>query len=112
MIPAGILIPESILTTEFFAVFAAFVGINTVIYVALAIAKILPKVYFTDWITGSNRRAETRSIHPKSASHAMPRVGKLSVPRAPFSAAERLPGERRGNRKSPRRSDRNHSPLP
>jgi len=66
LIHTGILLSESILATELFAVFAAFVGINTVIYVALAIAKILPMVYLTDWITGRNRRTETRSIYPSS----------------------------------------------
>ena len=43
---------------------AAFVAINTIVYVTLAVAKILPKVYFSDWIGPRNRRAETRSIHP------------------------------------------------
>ncbi|TFB98504.1 MULTISPECIES: hypothetical protein [Cryobacterium] len=62
-VPAGILLPDTILASEFFAVFSAFVGINTVIYVVLAVAKILPKIYFTDWVRGSNRRAAARSIY-------------------------------------------------
>lgn len=62
MAPTGLLLPESILETELFAVLATFVAINTIMYVALAVAKILPKVYVTDWI-----RAETRSIHPAVA---------------------------------------------
>ncbi|TFC18198.1 hypothetical protein E3O19_05175 [Cryobacterium algoritolerans] len=101
VIHAGILLPESILASGFFAVFAAFVGINTVVYVALAIAKILPMVYVTDWITGRNRRTETRSIYPKSASHAVPRVSILSLRRAPLRDAMRRLGERRLNRSSP-----------
>lgn len=60
----GILLPESLLRTEVFAVLAAFVAINTIVYVTLAVAKILPKVYLLDWIGPRNRRAETRSIHP------------------------------------------------
>lgn len=61
---SGILIPASFLQSWFFIVLSAFVAINTIIYVALAVAKILPKVYFADWFKGANRRAETRSIYP------------------------------------------------
>ena len=45
VVPMGILLPESILRNEFFAVLAAFVAINTIVYVTLAVAKMLPKVY-------------------------------------------------------------------
>ena len=37
----GILLPEEVLQSEFFAVLAAFVAINTIMYVTLAIAKML-----------------------------------------------------------------------
>jgi hypothetical protein len=60
----GVLLPESILRNELFAVLAAFVAINTIVYVTLAVAKVLPKVYVSDWITSRNRRSETRSIRP------------------------------------------------
>jgi hypothetical protein len=60
----GVLLPESVLHNDFFAVLAAFVAINTIVYVTLAVAKVLPKVYVTDWIGSRTRRAETRSIHP------------------------------------------------
>jgi hypothetical protein len=60
----GILLPESTLREEFVAVLAAFVAINTILYVTLSVAKILPKVYVQDWISRRNRRSETRSIHP------------------------------------------------
>lgn len=60
----GILLPESTLGEEFIAVLAAFVAINTILYVTLAVAKVLPKVYFRDWIESRNRRSETRSIRP------------------------------------------------
>ncbi len=62
--PMGILLPEDLLGNEFVAVLAAFVAINTIVYVTLAVAKILPKVYVRDWIGSRNRRAETRSIDP------------------------------------------------
>ena len=46
------------------AVLAAFVAINTIVYVTLAVAKILPKVYLRDHLSARNRRSETRSIDP------------------------------------------------
>lgn len=60
----GVLLPNESLGSEFVAVLAAFVAMNTVAYVTLAVAKLLPKVYLSDWWTGRNRRSETRSIHP------------------------------------------------
>ena len=60
----GCCCPESILRNEFVAVLAAFVAINTIVYVTLAVAKILPKVYFSDLVDTRNRRSETRSIDP------------------------------------------------
>lgn len=60
----GILLPESTLREEFVAVLAAFVAINTIVYVTLAVAKIMPKVYVTDLLSTRNRRSETRSIDP------------------------------------------------
>jgi len=62
--PMGILFPESMLRHEVFAVLAAFVAINTIVYVTLAVAKVLPKLYVRDWIATRNRRSETRHIHP------------------------------------------------
>lgn len=64
LVPMGVLLPDSILRHEVIAVLAAFVAINTIVYVTLAVAKILPKFYLRDWLAASNRRAETRSIHP------------------------------------------------
>ena len=64
VVPMGVLLPDSILRNEVIAVLAAFVAINTIVYVTLAVAKILPKLYLRDWLSGRNRRSETRSIHP------------------------------------------------
>ncbi len=61
----GLLLPEATVHTAWFAVLAAFVAINTVMYGALALAKILPKVYLSDWAGGRNRRAESRNIYPE-----------------------------------------------
>ncbi len=62
--PTGLVLPESTLNSDVFAVLAAFVAINTLIYVALAVAKMMPKIYVSDWIRHANRRSQTRSIHP------------------------------------------------
>ena len=64
VIPMGVLLPDSLLQNALVAVLAAFVAINTIFYVTLAVAKILPKAYVRDWIDSRNRRAETRSIDP------------------------------------------------
>lgn len=60
----GILLPQSVLRSQLFAVLSAFVAINTLVYVALTVAKLLPKVYLSDWFTSPERRRQTRSIHP------------------------------------------------
>jgi hypothetical protein len=67
-VPAGILFPESVLNSEGFAILATFVAINTVMYAALAAAKVLPKIYRPGWLRPRHERGETRSIHP-DASH-------------------------------------------
>jgi hypothetical protein len=60
----GVLLPESFLTSPFVAVLATFVAINTVMYLSLAVAKLLPKIYVSDYLHGANRRGENRGIHP------------------------------------------------
>ncbi len=64
VVPMGLLLPESLLRHDVVAVLAAFVAINTIVYVTLAVAKVLPKVYVQDWIDTRDRRSETRSIDP------------------------------------------------
>jgi hypothetical protein len=64
VVPMGVLLPDSILRNELIAVLAAFVAINTIVYVTLAVAKMLPKLYLRDYLSSRNRRAETRSIDP------------------------------------------------
>ena len=58
------LLPESVLSSGWFAVLAAFVAINTMMYGALALAKTLPKVRLVSGRSGADRRTETRSIDP------------------------------------------------
>lgn len=67
VVPAGLLFPESLLHSHWFAILATFVAINTVMYAALAVAKILPKVNPSDWIRTRSERSETRSIDPGSS---------------------------------------------
>jgi hypothetical protein len=62
----GILLPESIMHSEWFEVLAMFVAVNTVLYLTLAVIKLLPKAYLSDWVNQRNRRAESRSIYPDS----------------------------------------------
>ena len=64
VVPSGLLFPESLLHSQWFAILATFVAINTVMYAALALAKVLPKLHPSDWIRTRNERSETRSIHP------------------------------------------------
>ncbi len=61
---AGILLPQSVLESEFFLVLATFVAINTLMYVTLAIAKMLPRIYVSDLFHRRNRRRESRAIIP------------------------------------------------
>ncbi|MBD8030863.1 hypothetical protein [Corynebacterium gallinarum] len=58
------LLPESILTSDWFAALAAFVAINTAIYVTLAVVKTLPRIYYRDYLPRTYERSETRSIYP------------------------------------------------
>lgn len=62
---AGMLLPTSVMHTQWFAVLSVFVAVNTVLYLTLAIIKLLPKAYLSDWVSQRNRRAETRSIYPE-----------------------------------------------
>jgi hypothetical protein len=63
-VPLGVLIPEHFLESGVFQFLSAFVALNTIMYVALAIAKMLPKLYLSDWVRRQGRRAESRSIYP------------------------------------------------
>ena len=60
----GLLLPQDTLSTPWFAVLAAFVAINTVMYAALAVAKMLPKLYPSDWLPRTYERSQVRGIDP------------------------------------------------
>lgn len=63
-IVGGMLLPESTLHSEWFAVLSVFVAVNTVLYLTLAILQLVPKAYLSDWVDQRNRRGESRSIYP------------------------------------------------
>ena len=56
------LLPQSTIHTQWFATLTVFVAINTLLYLTLAIVKLLPKVYLSDWVDRRDRRSEPRSI--------------------------------------------------
>ena len=58
-------LPQNIMHGPWFAALSMFVAINTVLYLTLAIVKLLPKAYLSYWIDLRNRRGETRSIYPE-----------------------------------------------
>ncbi len=62
------LLPQAWLRTDWFAVLAAFVAVNTLMYVALSIGHMLPKPYFSDLLPRRGRRAQDRSIYAGTAS--------------------------------------------
>ena len=68
--PAGLLFPASLMQSATFSVLAALVAINTVMYGALAVAKMLPKVYPSNWVSGRSRRAQSRGIYPEAVGDA------------------------------------------
>lgn len=64
----GVLLPQEAVHSRTFVLLAGFVAINTVMYVALSIAKTVPRVHPRDWLPRRYHRAETRSIHPDASS--------------------------------------------
>lgn len=75
LLPLGILLPQSLLRHEWWAVLSAFVAINTIMYTALALAKIAPKIYVSDLVHKRDRRVTNRSIHPTREDLARHRAG-------------------------------------
>ena len=90
---SGVLLPETTLWAPWAQVLATFVAINTVMYVAVAVAKILPKVHLGDWLNTSYARAETRSIHPRGADGwtVVPPAKPAPLGRAPEQAPDATP---------------------
>ena len=68
----SILLRESAMHSHWFDVLSMFVAVNTVLYLTLAIIKLLPKAYLSDWVDQRNRREESRSIYPDPEDEAAP----------------------------------------
>lgn len=64
MTPFSVL-PTSILETDAFGVLTAFVAINTIMYAAVTVAKLFPRVDVSALRRRGYERAETRSIYPE-----------------------------------------------
>jgi hypothetical protein len=79
-------LPESIMHTPWFTTLSTFVAINTVLYLTLAIVKLLPKFYMSDWVNRRNRRSESRSIYP-SVDPAPPRYRRFRPRHLPSRGA-------------------------
>ncbi|MEN9953782.1 MAG: hypothetical protein RL024_609 [Actinomycetota bacterium] len=60
----GFLLPESFLQSRFFIVLATVVALNTVIYAALSVVHLIPKLNKPSWLRGHRPRGVTRSIYP------------------------------------------------
>ena len=78
--PAGVLLPASTLTTQWFLVFALVVAFNTVIYLGLTMAKLVP---WPAQIHPSRVRAVLPRIARKENVMNRSRRGNLSVPDIP-----------------------------
>jgi hypothetical protein len=70
IIPLGALLPSSLLGTPFFSVLSTLVALNTLGFVTLAVAKMLPKIHLTEIFGRRGRRQETRSIYPDAPPEA------------------------------------------
>jgi hypothetical protein len=64
LIHAGILFPQAVIESRFFVILATLVALNTTVYAALAISKIVPKFIKPGWYRRGRTRSETRSIYP------------------------------------------------
>jgi hypothetical protein len=63
-------LPSSWLISDWYTTLTAFVAVNTLIYVVLAVSKVLPRIHPTTWLPSSKdagRRRESRSIYPDRA---------------------------------------------
>jgi hypothetical protein len=64
IVHAGILLPESFLHSRFFLILATVVALNTVVYAAISVIHILPKIFKLSSLQKSYQRRSTRSIYP------------------------------------------------
>jgi len=84
-VPTGVLLPAAVLHTGAFATLSTFVAVNTVMFTALAVAKLLPRIHPMSWLRTQNQRSETRSIYPDHTCDLGPGTRR----RAPETAGAR-----------------------
>jgi hypothetical protein len=63
---SGLIFPNETIHQHWYLVLATIVALNTTIYAALSIGRVLPKWLDFSKIRGKRQRAETRSIYPDS----------------------------------------------
>lgn len=80
-IGTGILLPDRVLFTDSFKILATFVALNTLMYAALALLKLVPRKRLGARPRGRNRRRENRSIYPDPGEEGVDRVpGMVDAP--------------------------------
>ena len=77
---SGILLPSSVLQSQFFAILAGFVAVNTLMYVTLAIAKMLPRIYVSDLLRRRDRRRAPPRHRPRRGAADPARLIRQSAP--------------------------------
>ena len=90
--PTGIVFPETILHTGITATLSTMVAVNAVMFAALALARILPKIHLHDRKRQRHELPVTRSTHPTSPvqnrpgrHRAIPQDPRTSQPGTPAS---------------------------
>ena len=94
-VASGALLSPPIMDAGPVRVLAAFVAINTVMYCALAVAKILPRLHPSTWLDRANRRGENRGIYPPDWTGAVPALVE-PVPAGPAAPGGGVRGPARG----------------
>lgn len=75
--------PISLVVSGLINALTTFVALNAVMFAALAVAKILPKIYLNDWTRTRNERSESRNIHPDPPSRQRARRRPAKIRRRP-----------------------------
>lgn len=64
MILGTIVVTEAVFSTRWFALLISFVALNTLMYLTLAISKMVPKLYLSNLRKRRYKRSDERSIYP------------------------------------------------
>lgn len=91
LVPPGILFSQNVLQSGALQFLAALVAVNTIMDVALAFAKMLPKVHPSAWRPGHSRRSGTRNIDPDHRLSHPCSVGRTRLSSLRRAAAVGMP---------------------